>query len=127
MDRPWLKPAEAPPAYIHGADGLGNLPDRMAVSEQLDLRPSAQFIVDMARANPGEITLVAVGPLGNLSLALLLEPALPSLLKQVILMGGTVLEPGNVSPWPRPTSGTTRTPPTGCLLPVGRSPWLDWM
>jgi len=98
VDRPWLKPAEAPPAYIHGADGLGNLPDRMAVSEQLDLRPSAQFIVDMARANPGEITLVAVGPLGNLSLALLLEPALPSLLKQVILMGGTVLEPGNVSP-----------------------------
>ena len=93
-----LKPGEAPPAYIHGADGLGNLTERMAVAEQLDPRSSAQFIVDMARANPGEITLVAVGPLGNLSLALLLEPALPSLLKQVILMGGTVLEPGNVSP-----------------------------
>ena len=95
---PWVKPGEAPPAYIHGADGLGNLTERMAVAEQLDPRSSAQFIVDMARANPGQITLVAVGPLSNLSLALRLEPELPRLLKQVILMGGTVLEPGNVSP-----------------------------
>jgi len=96
--RPWVKPGEAPPAYIHGADGLGNLPGRVAVTDTLDPRSSAQFIVDMARAQPGQITLVAVGPLGNLSLALRLEPELPRLLKQVILMGGTVLEPGNVSP-----------------------------
>ncbi|MES2879908.1 MAG: nucleoside hydrolase [Pseudomonadota bacterium] len=95
---PWCKPAEAPPAYIHGVDGLGNLPSRAATSNQLDPRSSAQFIVDMARARPGEITLVAVGPLGNLSLALKLEPRLPQLLREVILMGGTVLEPGNVSP-----------------------------
>jgi inosine-uridine nucleoside N-ribohydrolase len=54
--------------------------------------------VDCARADPGEITLVAVGPVGNLALALRLEPALPILLREVILMGGTVLEPGNVSP-----------------------------
>ena len=96
--RPWVKAGEAPPAYIHGADGLGNLLQRIAVTDTLDPRSSAQFIVDMARAQPGQITLVAVGPLGNLSLALRLEPELPRLLKQVILMGGTVLEPGNVSP-----------------------------
>lgn len=95
---PWCKPAEVPPAYIHGADGLGNLPLRATTSNQLDPRSSAQFIVEMARARPGEITLVAVGPLGNLSLALKLEPRLPQLLREVILMGGTVLEPGNVSP-----------------------------
>ena len=95
---PWVKPGEAPPAFIHGADGLGNLPSRVATTHQLDPRSSAQFIVDMARAHPGEITLVAVGPLGNLSLALKLEPQLPKLLKEVILMAGTVLEPGNVSP-----------------------------
>nr|WP_315426866.1 nucleoside hydrolase [uncultured Albidiferax sp.] len=95
---PWVKPGEAPPAFIHGADGLGNLASRVATSNQLDPRSSAQFIVDMARAHPGEITLVAVGPLGNLSLALKLEPQLPKLLKEVILMAGTVVEPGNVSP-----------------------------
>ena len=92
------KPPEAPPAHIHGADGLGNLGARHATEGRLDPRSSAQFIVDMARAHPGEITLVAVGPLGNLSLALLLEPRLPQLLREVIVMGGTVLEPGNVSP-----------------------------
>jgi inosine-uridine nucleoside N-ribohydrolase len=95
---PWVKPGEAPPAFIHGADGLGNLASRVATTNQLDPRSSAQFIVDMARAHPGEITLVAVGPLGNLSLALKLEPQLPKLLKEVILMAGTVTEPGNVSP-----------------------------
>lgn len=68
------------------------------MTQELDPRPSAQFIVDMARAHPGRISLVAVGPLGNLSAALLLEPRLPELLREVIIMGGTVLEPGNVSP-----------------------------
>jgi inosine-uridine nucleoside N-ribohydrolase len=96
--RPLCKPPEAPPAHIHGADGLGNLPLRVPTSNQLDPRSSAQFIVDMAHERPGEITLVAVGPLGNLSLALKLEPRLPQLLRQVIIMGGTILEPGNVSP-----------------------------
>ena len=96
--RPWIKPAEAPPAFIHGADGLGNLPTRQPHRKTLDPRSSAQYIVDMARAQPGDITLVAVGPLGNLACALQLAPELPQLVREVILMGGTVLEPGNVSP-----------------------------
>ena len=95
---PWCKPGEAPPDFIHGGDGLGNLPSREGTANQLDPRSSAQFIVDMARAHPGEITLVAVGPLGNLSTALKLAPELPTLLREVIIMGGTISESGNVSP-----------------------------
>jgi len=95
---PLVKPLEAPPHTIHGRDGLGNLPTRIPHTNALDARTSAQFMVDVARASPGEITLVAVGPLGNLAQALELEPALPTLLREVIVMGGTVLEPGNVSP-----------------------------
>jgi inosine-uridine nucleoside N-ribohydrolase len=92
-----VKPGEAPPDFIHGADGLGNLPSRIATTNTLEPRSSAQFIVDMARRNPGEITLVAVGPFGNLAAALKLEPDLPKLLREVIVMGGTIVEPGNVA------------------------------
>lgn len=98
VSTPWVKVPEVPPDYIHGVDGLGNLPSRAATSNQRDPRSSAQFIVDTIRAHPGEITLVAVGPLGNLAMALKLEPGLPGLLHEVILMGGTITEPGNVSP-----------------------------
>ncbi len=86
------------PTHIHGADGLGNLTARVATSNILAPGSSAAFIVEQARTYPGEITLVAVGPLGNLSLAVELEPRLPQLLREVVLMGGTVYEPGNVSP-----------------------------
>jgi inosine-uridine nucleoside N-ribohydrolase len=96
--KPWVKAGEAPPQHIHGADGLGNLASRAATTNRLDPRASAQFIVDTARQQPGQITLVAVGPLGNLALALKLEPHLPQLLREVVLMGGTVSENGNVSP-----------------------------
>ena len=95
---PLGKPGEDPPAHIHGADGLGNLTQRQAHALRIDPRSSAQFIVDMARQQPGEITVVAVGPLGNLALALEIEPQLPQLLRAMVIMGGTVLEPGNVSP-----------------------------
>jgi len=98
MAQPLVKKAEAPPDFIHGADGLGNLPQRAATAGALDPRTSAQFIVDMARQFPGEITLVAVGPLGNLAMALQLAPELPTLVREVVLMGGAVLESGNVSP-----------------------------
>lgn len=97
-ERPLSKVVEVPPAHIHGADGLGNLAAREAPKGRADPRSSAQFIVDMARAQPGEITLVAVGPLGNLALALALEPRLPQLLREVVLMGGAIVEPGNVTP-----------------------------
>jgi inosine-uridine nucleoside N-ribohydrolase len=95
---PWVKSPEAPPDFIHGSDGLGNLSNRQVTPNQLDPRSSAQFIVDSVRADPGNITLVAVGPLGNLATALKLEPKLPGLVREVIVMGGTVNEPGNVSP-----------------------------
>ena len=95
---PMAKKPGPPPDFIHGKDGLGNLPSRVSVPGTKEDISAAEYIVKMARAHPGEITLVAVGPLVNLGLALKIEPKLPKLLKQVVLMAGTVLEGGNVSP-----------------------------
>ncbi len=95
---PFAKAPGTPPDFIHGADGLGNLLSRIEAGGEAESLSAAEFIVQMARRHPGEITLVAVAPLGNLALALKLEPMLPKLLKQVVLMAGAVDEPGNVSP-----------------------------
>ncbi len=97
-DKPLVKHVEAPPDNIHGADGLGNLPTRVPTTRQADPRSAAQFMVDMARAHPGQVTLVPVGPLTNIALALQLEPKLAQLIKQVVIMGGSIAEHGNVSP-----------------------------
>ena len=98
-DTPLVRPIRPHVSFIHGVDGLGGeTPD--TVDRQSTPWPggAAGFIVDTVRAQPGEVTLVAVGRLTNLALALMLEPQLPSLVKQVIVMGGAVDVPGNASP-----------------------------
>ncbi|MBU2979377.1 nucleoside hydrolase [Alteromonas sp. C1M14] len=94
---PWVGPESSYAHFVHGDDGFGNTFPEPSERE-LDPRSSAQFIVDMARKYPGEITLVAIGPLGNLALALRLEPELPKLVKGVSIMGGAAFVPGNVTP-----------------------------
>ncbi|GAA0859068.1 nucleoside hydrolase [Aliiglaciecola litoralis] len=94
---PWVGPESGYAHFVHGDDGFGNI-NFPASQRELDPRSSAQFIVDMAREQPGEITLVAIGPLGNLALALRLEPDLPKLVKGVVIMGGAAFVRGNVTP-----------------------------
>ncbi|MCA1768951.1 MAG: nucleoside hydrolase [Halomonas sp.] len=94
---PLVKTRFPPPAHIHGSNGLGDivLPE---VKGTADSRSAAQFIVDTVNARPGEVTLVAVGPLGNLAAALQLDPTLTERVKQVVIMGGSIREGGNVTP-----------------------------
>ncbi|MFC4700250.1 nucleoside hydrolase [Glaciecola siphonariae] len=94
---PHVGPESSYAYFVHGDDGLGNI-NHPEPKGQLDPRSSAQFIVEMARKYPGEVTLVAVGPLSNLALALKLEPQLPKLIKAVNIMGGAAFVPGNVTP-----------------------------
>ncbi|MCH4562879.1 MULTISPECIES: nucleoside hydrolase [Halomonas] len=94
---PMVKPRHPAPAHIHGANGLGNI-ELPAVRGRPDPRSAAQFIVDTVNARPGEVTLMAVGPVGNLAAALQLDPAIIDKVKQVVIMGGSVREGGNVTP-----------------------------
>lgn len=94
---PLVKARHPPPAHIHGANGLGDIP-LPDVEGKADPRSAAQFIVDTVNARPGEVSLVTVGPLGNLAAALQLDPSLTERVKQVIVMGGSIREGGNVTP-----------------------------
>ncbi|MCD2176735.1 nucleoside hydrolase [Rhizobium sp. C1] len=87
-----------PPAWIHGDDGLGNIGVPETVDIATDPRPAAQFIIDMVRKYPGEVTLVAVGRMTNLANALKQDPEIVSLVKEVVIMGGAFEVPGNVTP-----------------------------
>jgi purine nucleosidase len=82
--------------FVHGQDGLGDAGVPASSREPAGTLAAAE-IVRLARSRPGELTLVAVGPLTNLGLALLLEPELPRLVENVVVMGGAVGVPGNAS------------------------------
>ncbi len=90
-------PTEEVGTHVHGLDGMGNT-NQPLPKNKIDPRHAAQFIIDTVLANPGEVTLVPVGPLTNIALALHLEPKIISLVKEVVLMGGSAYAPGNISP-----------------------------
>jgi purine nucleosidase len=81
----------------HGPRGIGyaELP---AARRALEPGHAADQIVALASSRPGEITLVTLGPLTNLALALEREPALPHLLRRLVIMGGAYRSPGNTTP-----------------------------
>lgn len=95
-DRPLVKDIETTPE-THGPQGLGHA-ELPPPSRPLSKRHGVDLIIEEARRRPGEITLVTLGPLTNLALALLREPALPRLLRGWTLMGGAYRHPGNTAP-----------------------------
>lgn len=79
---------------IHGKNGLGDV-ELPKGKNQLQPYNAPQGIYNLAKENPG-ITLITLGPLTNLALALNLYPDLPELVSNVVVMGGAI-EKGNVT------------------------------
>ena len=86
-----------PTGKVHGPRGLGYA-DLQATHRQLTDYDSATAWVKAAHAHPGELIGVATGPLTNLALALRQEPALPTLLRRLVIMGGAYDYRGNTNP-----------------------------
>src|SRR5262249_59758667 len=82
---------------VHGTSGMGYA-DLPPAALRLTSYDSASAWVRAAHAFPGELIGVATGPLTNLALALRAEPALPTLLRRLVIMGGAYDYRGNVSP-----------------------------
>jgi uridine nucleosidase len=94
---PLLVPLAGVADFVHGRDGLGNVNLPPPQGQAVDM-PAAQFIVETVMAHPGEVTLVPIGPLTNLALALALEPRLAERVAGVVVMGGAATVNGNVTP-----------------------------
>lgn len=86
---------EAP--HIHGGDGMGGF-----AWDERELAPEApthavRAILDAADEHGSDLTVVALGPLTNLALAIRLDPTLPGRIGRVVSMGGSPAGLGNAS------------------------------
>jgi inosine-uridine nucleoside N-ribohydrolase len=86
-----------PAAYVHGNNGLGDAVLADPVHPPI-ATGAADFIIEMSHRYAGELTLVPVGPLTNLALALKADPTLPTRIREVVVMGGAFRVSGNIHP-----------------------------
>lgn len=85
-DRPLVRPAPRDP-FTHGEDGQAqaNLPDSDRVPEN---KHAVNAIIDLVRANPGQVTMVCTAPMTNLAAAMRLAPDIVPQLEKVVAISG---------------------------------------
>ncbi|WP_245006714.1 nucleoside hydrolase [Erwinia persicina] len=81
---------------VHGENGLGGIELPEPVQEDSGYH-AVDFIIKTVMENPGEIIICPIGPLTNIALALIKEPALADNIKDIVLMGGAAFCPGNIT------------------------------
>jgi inosine-uridine nucleoside N-ribohydrolase len=81
---------------LHGPGGLGNV--SFPCAELHSPHPSDKLIADLVRQYPKDVSIVCMGPATVLARAMDLHPDLPSLVQRLVIMGGTLTEPGNAGP-----------------------------
>ncbi|WP_454280155.1 nucleoside hydrolase [Sphingomonas sp. Marseille-Q8236] len=87
--RQWVEPTQQSTPPYHRADDPVDLPGGNPTT-----RPSpeiaANFLLRMVHEHPGQVTIIAMGPLTNLALAQRLDPAFAGLAKELVYMGGSL-------------------------------------
>lgn len=98
---PLVRPRGPGALHIHGENALGGIALPPDAGERPDGLDAPGHIIDLLRRQPGEVTILAIGPLTNLALALRRDPAIAGLARRVVVMGGafgTDGRWGNVTP-----------------------------
>ena len=82
---------------VHGGSGLGeaNLPEPKTKPVP---QHAIDYLIERFLAEPGEISLFAIGPLTNVALAIRKEPRFAGAVKNMVIMGGSIREGGNITP-----------------------------
>ncbi|MGA7207153.1 MAG: nucleoside hydrolase [Specibacter sp.] len=83
--------------HIHGDNGVGNIELPEAGTEP-SIASAAELLIALSHEYAGELSVVTIGPMTNIALALRLDPTLPSRIRDLTIMGGAALVAGNVSP-----------------------------
>ncbi|XP_076942751.1 uridine nucleosidase 1-like [Bidens hawaiensis] len=83
--------------FVHGSNGLGdiNLPD--PISKKVEISAS-EFLVEKVSQHPGEISILALGPLTNLAMAIKRDSSFATKVKRVVILGGAFFALGNINP-----------------------------
>jgi purine nucleosidase len=81
--------------HLFGSNGLCGA--HFAVAQRHHRHPSVKVICDEVRGAPGEVTIIATGPLSNIAAAIQQQPDLASMIGHLIILGGTLGGPGNVT------------------------------
>ncbi|HSL46117.1 MAG TPA: nucleoside hydrolase [Anaerolineales bacterium] len=93
---PLVQPLRAS-AAVHGESGIGNskLP---APKAQPVPTHAVDYLIKRALAEPHEISIFPIGPLTNIAMAIRKEPRFATAVKELVIMGGAILEAGNITP-----------------------------
>ena len=91
-----LKPSSASGQCVHGIDGMGDIGTKPSI-EVYEQKNAVDFITDAVNENPNEITLVTLGPLTNIALAIQKDSKIKKKIKHCYVMGGTSDGTGNVT------------------------------
>ncbi|MGV3489037.1 MAG: nucleoside hydrolase, partial [Tuberibacillus sp.] len=83
---------------IHGEDGLGNTSFPDPSVSKID-QHAVDFLVEKIRQHPHEVTVIAVAAMTNVAMAVMKDPEIVNLVDQIVIMGGAVTVPGNVTPY----------------------------
>lgn len=83
--------------HVHGKSGLGNA-DLPEPRNKPVPQHAIDYLIERFLAEPGEISLFAIGPLTNVALAIRKEPRFAGAIKELVIMGGSIREGGNITP-----------------------------
>ncbi|XP_022962770.1 uridine nucleosidase 1 [Cucurbita moschata] len=83
--------------FVHGSNGLGNVILPSPSMKKVE-KSAAEFLVDTVSQYPGEVSILALGPLTNLAHAIKMDSTFASKVKRLVILGGAFFSLGNVNP-----------------------------
>ena len=83
--------------YVHGESGIGNSKLSEPTAKPV-AKHAVDYLIERVLAEPNEISIFPIGPLTNIAMAIRKEPRFAKAVKELVIMGGAILEHGNSTP-----------------------------